>query len=125
MSSPALTEVGGDAVEGTVVASFFQPKEPRPAVERFVTAFEKKYGVEPDAGAALAYDAVAVLAQALRAAASPAPEDVALALRNLADWQGVTGSFRFDEKGDLIGRRATKSIVRNGKFAYLDETSTP
>lgn len=121
MSSPGLIDVGGEAVEGTVVASFFHPDEPRPEVGRFVEVFRERYGEVPDAGAALGYDSVHLLAQAMRGAASPAPPDVAQALRDLRGWSGVTGPFRFDEKGDLVDRRVIKSVVRNGRFEYLPD----
>lgn len=121
MSSQALISAGGDAAEGTVVTSFFHPDEPRAEVQAFVQAFQEHFGQMPDAAAALGYDAMHLLAQAMNAAPSPAPTDVAQALRAVDGWNGVTGLFRFNEKGDLVGRRMIKSVVRNGRFEYLAE----
>jgi len=118
MSSPALMEVAGTAAEGTTVASFFNPDEPRPEVVRFNAAFTAKYGVPPDAGSALGYDCVQLLAHAMRQAGSAVPEDVARALHALKDWRGVTGAFSFDEGGDAA-KPVSFSVVRGGRFEYL------
>ncbi len=121
MSSPALPAIGGDAVEGTVVASFFHPEEPDEKVKSFVERFSERYGATPDAGSALGYDAVKLLAHGMNQAESPDPEHVTKALHEIKGWKGVTGSFTFDENGDLVGRMVGKSIVRDGQFDYLGE----
>jgi branched-chain amino acid transport system substrate-binding protein len=118
MSSPALMEVAGAAAEGTTVASFFNPDEPRPEVVRFNAAFTAKYGVPPDAGSALGYDCVQLLAHAMKQAGSAVPEDVARALHALKDWRGVTGAFSFDDGGDAA-KPVIFAVVRGGRFEYL------
>lgn len=122
MSSRALMQAGAGAVEGTVVPTPFDPGEPRLEVRRFTATFHRRYGTNPDAGAALGYDAVQVLAAAMRAAKSAAPEDVAAALRATKDHQGVTGLVSFDARGDLRARAMVKTVVRGGTFHYLGET---
>jgi branched-chain amino acid transport system substrate-binding protein len=123
MSSPALISIAGDAAEGTVVASFFHPEEPDPEVRRFVDAFSERFGFLPDVASALGYDAVKVLSHGMNQAESPAPEHVAPMLHQVKDWKGVTGSFTFDERGDLVGREVARCIVRDGEFRYLGETA--
>jgi len=120
MSSPALVEAGGSAVEGTVIPAPFSAAEPRPAVQRFVAAFHRRYGVDPDPGSALGYDAMRVLAEAMRRAGSAAPSDVAKAMRGLG-YEGVTGAIAFEPGGDLKQRAMVKTVVRNGQFRYLGE----
>lgn len=118
--SPALIEFGGPAVDGTVVATYFHPDEPREEVEEFVASFRGRMGMAPDASAAFAYDAVKLLADALREAPTPAPADVAAFLREVKGWRGVTGSLTFDEKGDPVRRRISVAVVRDGEFMYLE-----
>lgn len=120
LATPVFLEVGGPAVEGTVIASAFHPDAPDPEVRRFDAAFRERYGKRPDVGAALGYDAVRVLAHGMRAAGSPAPDRVAASLRGLRDWRGVTGSFSFDRDGNLVGMPIPKIVVRDGRFEYLD-----
>jgi branched-chain amino acid transport system substrate-binding protein len=110
--------VAGAAAEGTTVASYFNPDEPRPEVVRFKAAFTAKFGVPPDAGSALGYDCVRLLAHAMKEARSAVPEDVARALHALQGWPGVTGVFSFDDGGDSA-KPVIFSVVRNGRFEYL------
>jgi branched-chain amino acid transport system substrate-binding protein len=119
MSSPGLMAVAGAAAEGMIVASFFHEAEPRPEIGRFKAAFTRRYGVPPDAGSALGYDCVHLIAQAMRQGPTPAPDDIAAALHASPGWQGVTGAFKFDEAGDLVAKSVTLSVVRNGRFEYV------
>ena len=119
MSSPALMSAGGAAVEGTVVPTPFHVDEPRPAVQRFTTSFRRRYRVPPDAGSALGYDAVWLLARAIRTAGTADPADIARALHAARGWPSVTGAVTFDSTGDLADRPLIKMVVRGGRFAYL------
>jgi branched-chain amino acid transport system substrate-binding protein len=123
MSSPALMAVAGPAADGVIVASFFHADEPRPEVQRFREAFRKKYGAAPDAGAALGYDCVQLLARAIHQGKSASPKDIARTLHEMPPWKGVTTTFQFDERGDLVGRPIVMSIVRAGRFEYLESAA--
>jgi branched-chain amino acid transport system substrate-binding protein len=122
MSSPALMNVSGRAAEGTIVGSFFHPDEPRAEVRGFAEAFRKRYGVPPDAGSAVGYDAVRLLVHAMQQAHSSVPDEVATALHKVRDWPGVTGAFTFDNDGDVVGKQLVKLLVRNGRFEYLSDS---
>jgi branched-chain amino acid transport system substrate-binding protein len=119
MHADALVRVAGSAAEGAVVASMFHPDEPRPEVRRFAGAFRARYGAEPDMFSAIGYDAVHVLAAAMRRARSAAPDAVARALRDTAHYAGVTGPFRFAPNGDPVEKPVVRLQVRGGRFAYL------
>lgn len=119
MSSPGLMAVAGRASEGVMVASFFHPDEPRPEIKAFDAAFRKKYGVAPDAGSALGYDCVRLLVEGMRRAGSTVPDEVAEALHRLEGWKGVTGTFAFDERGDIPAKPIVVSLVKDGQFGYV------
>jgi branched-chain amino acid transport system substrate-binding protein len=119
MSSPGLMAVAGRAAEGVIVASFFHPDKPAPEVVQFDAAFRKKYGTAPDAGSALGYDCVRLIAEAMRRAGSTVPGEVAAALLTQPPWKGVTATFRFDEHGDLAAKPVIMSVVRKGRFEFL------
>lgn len=121
LAIPALLEVGGAAVEGTVIPSRFSPEIPNPRVKRFTADFRARFDATPDVGAALGYDAVRVLADAIRQAGTPTPDRVAAALRATRGWEGVTGTLAFDSAGDLVPTPIRKLVVRGGAFHYLDE----
>ncbi len=118
MSSPALMKVAGAAADGVTVASFFNVDEPRAEVTRFKEAFTAKFGAPPDAGSALGYDCIHLLARAMKEAGSAAPDEVSRALHGLKSWRGVTGEFSFDAAGEGA-KPVLFSIVRGGSFEYL------
>ena len=62
-------------------------------------------GINPDTFASWAYDALHVLAQAIRAAGNTDPEAIRKAILAIKGYQGVEGTYQFDENGD--GRMAT------------------
>ena len=68
VSAAAAVAVAGPAAEGTTVASYFNPDEPGPEVVRFNAAFTARHGAPPDAGSALGYDCVRLLAHAMKQA---------------------------------------------------------
>jgi branched-chain amino acid transport system substrate-binding protein len=119
VGTPQLIDMGGKAVEGMVVATAFHPGDTRPEVARFVQAFKQRFGKQPDVAAALGYDAVWVLARAMRQAGSPTPARVAEALRGTRGWPGVTGTFTFDDRGELVDKPVVRAVVRGGRFEFF------
>jgi branched-chain amino acid transport system substrate-binding protein len=121
MSTPALIRRGGAAVEGTIVTSSFHPDEARPQVREFVAAFRARYGADPDPAAAAGYDAVRLLAHAMRRAGGPDPDAVARELHALRGWQGVRGPVSYDAHGNLVEPHLVNLVVRGGRFEHLPE----
>lgn len=122
MSSPGLIQVGGPAVEGTVVAASFSPQDPRPEVQKFAASFQRRFGGAPDPGSALGYDAVHLLAHAMNTAKSTDPQRVAETLHTMPAWGGVTGPFAFSPSGNLMERQMVKVVVRSGDFHFLGDS---
>lgn len=125
LATPTFLRTGGEAVEGAVIATPFHPDHPEPASRSFSRAFRARYGSDPDVGAALGYDAVRVLAHAIREAGTTDPERMAAALHAVHDWPGATGRFSFDRAGNLVGMPILTLVVRGGRFEYLGDTSAP
>ena len=84
-------------VEFPVGASLALKKLPQ-TVE-FLDKFKKKYGKLPEAAAvnSSAYDAVFILAEAIKRAGSLDPDELVTALE-ATDYRGVSGRLRFNEK---------------------------
>ncbi len=121
--SPELVAVGGAAVEGCYFSNHFSNQSSDPQVVAFVDAYRKKYGDAPDAGVALGYDALSLLADAMKRAGTTDPAKITAALAATKDFSGVTGKITLDEH-----RNPTKPAVilqvKNGKFSYV-ETVAP
>jgi branched-chain amino acid transport system substrate-binding protein len=104
--SKKLYELAGGSVKGNYFTTHFSPLEDRPIVKRFVQNFRAAYGDEPDALAALGYDAAAVVFDAVRRAGSADREAITNALAATRDFEGVTGKFSIDDRHNTV-----KSVV--------------
>ena len=120
LGTSSFVNLGGPAVEGTVIATAFHPADEREEVQRFSRAFRQRYGALPDVSAALGYDAVKLLAHGITRAGSINPDTVADALR-AEGWRGVTGPISFSDNGNLVGRVIGKVVVRDGQLAWLGD----
>ena len=115
----ALKEAG-PAFDGTIVGSLFHPDASTKARD-FAAAFRARWRREPDSSAALAYDAVYLLARAL---ASGAHDREAIrrylervgAAGGSAAFDGVGGPVAFDANGDPKGKTCVVGTVRGGKI---------
>lgn len=110
------------AAEGALVGAPFTARDQRPEAQRFVQAFTAKFGNEPDGNAALAYDAVQVLAAALRSVGDDraAVRDWLASRTKDAAVPGVTGSIAFQLSGDPIGKALVMTRVRGGALVPVE-----
>ena len=115
-----LMAIGGAAVEGTYFSTHFSPEQPEPVVQDFVKKFHDRYGVMPDAMAALGYDTAILLADAFKRAGSTDGPKVRDALAATKDFPGITGKITIDEH-----RNAKKPLVmlrvEGGKFKLVEQ----
>ncbi|MCL1802047.1 MAG: ABC transporter substrate-binding protein [Eubacteriaceae bacterium] len=116
---PELITIGGDAVEGCAITSFFDPAAPiNDTTTEFIEAYRAKYNEEPAAFAALGYDAYVTVYKAIEAAGSVDSDAIRDALSTIVV-PGATGNIRFNDKGDAIINLAVLKVVKDGKFEYL------
>ncbi|HPA96282.1 MAG TPA: ABC transporter substrate-binding protein [Thermoanaerobaculia bacterium] len=99
-SADALQEAGPAAEGVYFTQTAFAPSDKNPEVEAFVKAYTEKYRFEPDLYAAHGYDAYRVLLAAMRESGKSAM-NFWKGMRGVRDFPGVTGTFQFDEKGDV------------------------
>lgn len=109
------------AAEGAFIATPVRLDD-NDAGRRFVDAFQAKYGVAPDANAAMAYDAANLL---IRAIAEEGADR-----RRVRDWlarvkgerahRGVTGEIRFRPDGDPERESFVMTRVRGGTLVPLE-----
>ncbi|MEG6523051.1 ABC transporter substrate-binding protein [Desulfotomaculum sp. 1211_IL3151] len=114
-------ETLGQDAEGVVLATIFNPTDPKSSVQDFIKKFEQKYHKKPDVWAIQGYDSIQLLAYAINKADSPLPADIAATLRATKDWQSVGDSIGFNEDGTITDKAVFKKAVRNGQFDYLPE----
>jgi branched-chain amino acid transport system substrate-binding protein len=99
--------------EGAYFPSAFNARDPRPEVQAFVAAYQRKYGEAPNAYAALAYDATKLVAQAVEQV-GPDRVKVRDYLANLSEpYKGVTGEIQFDANGDPKGKSMAMARIHD------------
>jgi len=91
-----------DVAEGFYFANHYAKTDTASVVQDFVSNYEEEYGEAPNALAALAYDAVYAMAEAMENAGTTDSAAVVAALQSLDYQDAVTGSISFDANGDPI-----------------------
>ncbi len=104
--SPTLQKLAGDAVSGNYISSHFAPDDKDEKVQAFVKEYKAAYGQQPGAMAALGYDGILVMADAITKAKSTKNTDIQAAILATKNFVGVTGSITIDKD-----RNAQKSAV--------------
>lgn len=122
--TPALLEIGGPAVEGAYFTGHFSPESTDPLAQSFVRRFQARWNVMPDTGGSLGYEAVMVLADALRRAGAVDKIELRDALAATRDFPGVTGRITIDAQRNAA-KAAVIFTVRDGKFAFLQNVPAP
>lgn len=116
--SNKFLDLGGNAVDGTVMSVLFFPDDPRPAIQAFVTKYQKDYGEKPDQYGARAYDAVKILAWAAEHGGATR-EGIHKALMSGATIPSLLfGTFKFDAERRVAQYDEALITVKGGKFAY-------
>ncbi len=116
-----LLEEGGEALNGAYFATHFTSERHAPPAEGFVEAYKTLYGreAEPDAAAALAYDAVMLLIDAMRRAGTDDPSALRDTLAGMDGFPGITGIIDFDARGNAAAKPVVIMRVANGQLSYV------
>jgi branched-chain amino acid transport system substrate-binding protein len=92
LDSPDLISLVGDTNAEIYLSSHFAADAPDEAVQAFAERYKSRFGKSPGAMAALGYDVLFVLMDAVRRAEDPTdPEQLAQAIRETAGVKGITG----------------------------------
>jgi branched-chain amino acid transport system substrate-binding protein len=112
---PKLLQIAGDSAEGAIFTyPMYDPKNKDAVTRKFVDAFKKKYGKEPDIFAAQGYDALNLVALAISKGGFTA-EAIREELSKVKNYPGVGGTISFDKNGDVI-KPLRLLTVRKGRF---------
>ena len=115
----AFLEVGGAAVEGAIVSTFFANDVPiNKTSEAFLKSFRDEYKKEPPAVAALGYDAYLVVLDAIKRANSADPQKIREALTQTKDFEGSAGAITINAERNA-DKAAVFKTVKDGKFVFL------
>jgi branched-chain amino acid transport system substrate-binding protein len=86
-------------------------------IKKFIAAYNKEYGHDPEnAFAALGYDTVYLLVDAIKRAGSTDPQALKAAIEATKDFPGITGSISFTAGSHVPQKGVTIIAVKDGKF---------
>jgi len=124
-ASDELPKLGGAAVEGMLVSTFFDYTKDDPAVQKFVTAYKAaNNGNNPDWFAANSYDVIMLAAQAAKNAGKNDRTAINDALGSIGTYQGISGPITFDANGD-VQKPLSIVIVTGGHLVTAPQQPTP
>ena len=122
--TPEVIRIAGAAAENLTVISAIDPTRNDPAWIAFQQRFAKRFGTEPDAYAAYAYDGARMLMDAINQAGLNRGRIMdALRGYEMKHYAGVSGSAFFDYTLNNIAP-VTFAQIHDGKFAYWPERRT-
>ena len=114
--SPKLIEIGGKALEGCYYSNHYYYGDSLPVVRNFVEKYKQRYGVTPDSLAALAYDTMHVLGEAMKRAGKLDGATLRDAIAATKDYSGVTGNITLGPERNPIGKKLVIEEIRNGQL---------
>ncbi len=118
-----LAGESGDEVVNGYYSNHYASDSTNPAVQKFVQSFKAEYNVAPNAFAALGYDSMCMLKDAIVAAGSSDAAAVRDALEK-TNGDYVTGHITFDEKHNPVKSAVMIKLVKeNGSLSSAYETT--
>jgi len=119
-SGDQMYKYGGKAIEGSYYSQHWHSKVPFPRSQQLQASYRIKYGKGIIPGfLPSAYDAVMVLADAIRRAQSLDHGKIRDTLAATKNFQGATGTITFDENGDPVNKDAVVLKFANGTSVFV------
>lgn len=117
VSTDTAMKLAGDALYGTYSIADFAV-DSSPEAQAYEKRYKDKYHLEPDLYSSWSYDAMNLLALAIKNANSTKPEDIQKALHGIQNYKGVEGTYNIDKNGDgLHGYNIVKN--EKGKIVFV------
>jgi len=122
--APELWDRGGDSLNGSYISSHYSAEDQSPHVQRFVKEYKQHYGnLQPDAHAALGYDSMQVVADAIQRSGATDGPKLRDALAQTKSFPGVTGVITMNRERNAI-KSAVVLKLQDGRYLY-QETIQP
>jgi branched-chain amino acid transport system substrate-binding protein len=118
--TPLLVELAGPAAEGVVFATHQGVYGESPTADAFRAAYEAEYGQPvPSVFAALGYDGLQLMADAISRAGGTEAAAIRDALAATQGFEGITGVVTYEEGSRVPNKGCALIEVQNGEFVLL------
>ena len=121
--TPELTKIAGENASNVYFTTHALIDEENGTArsKEFIYAYKSEYGIVPEnAFAALGYDTVMLLADAIKRAESDDPRSILTALQNTKDLEGIAGNISYENGSRIPKKGVTIVSIVNGTFTFLE-----
>jgi branched-chain amino acid transport system substrate-binding protein len=119
-----VSQAGPQAAEDIYFSThvLMDPAGAAAEVKKFMAAYKGEYQREPEnAFAVLGYDAMYLLADAIKRAGSTEPQAIKKALEETKAFPALTGAISFSPQSHIPSKGVTMIAIKNGKFTLADQ----
>lgn len=117
-----IAEVAGENADDVYYSTHAGLDNPDPKVQNFVKAYTEEYGRGPEnAFAALGYDTMNLIADAIKRAGSTDPKAIRDALAATQGFNAITGQITYKEGQRKPDKPVTIIKVQDGKYSFVKE----
>ncbi|MBP2655916.1 MAG: hypothetical protein H6Q73_3485 [Firmicutes bacterium] len=121
--APQLVEIAGAAaLNNCYYSNHYSPEDKDPMSVHFVEAYQKEYNQQPDSFAALGYDSVMMLVDAIKRANSDDSVKIKEALAATRNLQGVSGIISLNAQHDPV-KSAVVLELKDGKRVFREKVN--
>lgn len=122
--TPDLIKLCGDQCYNNYFSTHYAAAGAKGATKVFIDRYEKAYGATPADYAALTWDSIGIMMEAIKNAGKVESDPVAMrkaireGLSAIKSFDGITGSSKFDAQGDPIKCAVVVKINDQGQFVF-------
>ncbi|MCQ3943507.1 MAG: hypothetical protein DPW22_09900 [Alphaproteobacteria bacterium] len=122
--TPLIGEVAGEQADAVYYSTHASLDNPAEKVANFVAGYEKAYGNKPEnAFAALGYDMMNLIADAIERAGEADPAAIRDALAATEGFEAVTGTITYPEGQRKPAKSVTIIQVQDGQYSFAAEVT--
>ncbi len=119
-STPEIIQLdAGHHLEGAYFSNHFAMESNAPEIQKFITSYKAKFGELPDEIAALTYDSISLVTQAVEKANSLDRLAISQAMGDIREFQGLTGNFIYPPGSRDPIKNVIMIQLRQGKFEQM------
>lgn len=120
-TEPTYIKLAGEAAEGTIAFSYFDPTIKDPKIQSLREKYQAKYNQDILTYVPYAYDAMMAIADAIKIAGNTDRTAVRDALEKVNDPNGITGTISFVNRDRAVGWSVVLK-VQNGQFVFVEKS---
>lgn len=118
IEDPELIRIAGETANGIIFgAPAFSLGSEEPHIHNFIESYRKRFNEEPSVYAANAYDAMMLVAKAIKSG-KKIPEKIKNYLYRISNYQGASGKISFEKNGE-VNKPVILKIIKNNQFMVL------